>query len=122
MRKLVLAMFMSLDGYMAGPKGEFIPPPWSGEVEKHWSHYGLARATHLLYGRVTCSFNKEFWSAADSEPKSPAASISYAATMNRLPKTVFSRSLSGDPGWSGKLAGSDIAAEINALKSSEGGD
>lgn len=36
MAKLVLAIFTSLDGYVARPNGEFVPPPWSAEVGEAW--------------------------------------------------------------------------------------
>src|SRR5690349_18364560 len=36
MAKLVLAMFMSVDGYIEGPGGVFMPPSWSGDLERHW--------------------------------------------------------------------------------------
>ena len=116
MADLVLTVFTSLDGYFAKPGGEFAPPPWSGEVERAWSLAALARARHLLYGRVNFAFNKDFWSAAETDPASIAAGISYAGTMNALPKTVVSRTLSGDPGWNGRIAGSDLAAEVARLK------
>jgi dihydrofolate reductase len=115
MAKLVLSMFMSLDGYVEGPDG-FLPPPWSDEVEREWSGYSLARAGHLLYGRANFLFNKQFWSAAATDPTSPAAGISYADTMNRLPKTVVSRTLAGDPGWNARLAGPDLAGAVLRLK------
>jgi dihydrofolate reductase len=122
MAKLVLAMFISLDGYIEGPNGEFVPPAWSDDLEKHWSGYGLGRAAHLLYGRKNFLFNKGFWGEAETDPNSPAAGISYAGTMNRLPKTVFSKTLSGDPGWNGTLASPDIAATVNKLKAEAPGD
>jgi dihydrofolate reductase len=122
MAKLVLAMFISLDGYIEGPNGEFVPPAWSDDLERHWSGYGLGRAAHLLYGHKNFLFNKGFWSQAETDPNSPAAGISYAGTMNRLPKTVFSKTLSGDPGWNGTLAGPDIAATVNTLKVEAPGD
>jgi hypothetical protein len=58
MAKLVLAMFTSIDGYIEGPGGEFVPPSWSDDLERHWSGYGLERARHLLYGRTNFLFNK----------------------------------------------------------------
>ena len=33
MRKAILSMFISLDGYITGPKGEFVPPQWSDDLE-----------------------------------------------------------------------------------------
>jgi dihydrofolate reductase len=122
MAKLVLAMFMSLDGYIERPNGEFVPPAWSDDLAKHWSGYALPRAGHLLYGRVNFLFNKGFWSAAETDPSSPAAGISYATTMNALPKTVVSRTLSGDPGWNAALVKDDIAGAVARLKSTATGE
>ena len=122
MAKLVLSMFISLDGYIEGPGGEFVPPAWSDEVEQHWSGHSLARAAHLIYGRTNFEFNKGFWSAAETDPQSPAAGISYAATMNRLPKTVVSSTLTGDPGWNGTVAGPDLSGAVARLKQSVTGD
>ena len=122
MRKLVLSMFMSVDGYIAGPGGEFIGPQWSADMEKHWSGYALGRAGHLLYGRVNFLFNKGFWEPAATDPNSPAAGVPHAATMNRLPKSVASRSSSGDPGWNGKLLEGDLAQAVGELKRTAAGD
>jgi dihydrofolate reductase len=122
MAKLVLAMFMSLDGYIERPNGEFAPPAWSDDLSTHWSGYGLAHARHLLYGRTNFLFNKAFWSAAETDPSSPAAGISYAGTMNRLPKTVFSRTMTGDPGWNATLVKDDVAGAVARLKASAEGD
>lgn len=122
MVKLVLSMFMSLDGYIEGPNGEFVGPAWSDEVEQHWSGYALARAGRLLYGRVNFTFNKGFWSAAETDPDSPAASVAYADVMNRLPKTVVSRTLTGDPGWNGTVVRDDLAGAVERLKATEARD
>jgi dihydrofolate reductase len=121
MAKLVLSMFMSVDGYIEGKDG-FVPPAWSDDLERHWSGYALERAGHLLYGRKNFLFNKGFWSAAETDPQSPAAGIAYAGTMNRLPKTVFSRTLEGDPGWNATLVRDDLAGAIGRLKQEAKGD
>ncbi|CAH0175350.1 dihydrofolate reductase family protein [Roseomonas sp. CECT 9278] len=122
MAGLVLTICASLDGYAEKPGGIFSPPPWSDEVAQAWSAAALARAGHLLYGRVNFEFNRAFWSAAATDPHSPAAGISYAATMNALPKTVVTRTLTGDPGWNGRIAGPDLAAEVARLKRETTGD
>jgi len=122
MAKLVLSMFTSLDGYIEGPGGEFVPPDWSDDLGRHWSGYALERAGHLIYGRVNFLFNKGFWSAAETDPDSPAAGISYAATMNALPKTVFSTTLQGDPGWNARLVKDDLSGAITRLKEEAAGD
>lgn len=116
MADLVFTVFTSLDGYIEKPGGVFAPPPWSAQVERAWSDAALARARHLIYGRANFLFNKGFWSAAETDPNSVAAGISYAGTMNALPKTVLSRTLRGDPGWNGRIAGPDLVAEVTRLK------
>jgi dihydrofolate reductase len=122
MAKLVLSMFTSLDGYIEKAGGTFAPPAWSDDLERHWSGYSLARAGHLLYGRTNFLFNKAFWSAAETDPSSVAAKISYAGTMNRLPKTVFSRTFEGKPGWNATLVKEDIAGAVAKLKAEVKGD
>lgn len=122
MTKLVLSMFTSLDGYFVGPDGEFIPPAWSDDLERHWSGYALGRAGHLLYGRTNFLFNKAFWSAAETDPASPAAGIAYAGTMNRLPKSVVSTTLTGDPGWNATLIKEDLTDAVGRLKATVQGD
>jgi dihydrofolate reductase len=42
--------------------------------------------------------------------------------MNRLPKTVFSRTLDGDPGWNATLVKDDLAGAIGKLKREAKGD
>lgn len=117
MARLVLAMFTSLDGYIAGPNGEFVPPPWSAEVAEAWADHNLKEAAHLIYGRVNFEFNKGHWTspAAAGQPETE--------TMNRLPKTVVSRTLSGDPGWNAAVVNGELAAAVAKLKKSvTGGD
>jgi len=114
---LILAMFMSVDGYVEGPGGQFVPPPWSDEAAEKWADYNLVHSGHLIYGRVNFEFNKAFWTS------DAAAGMPETATMNRLAKTVVSRTLSGDPGWNGTVATGDLAATVALLKASvTGGD
>jgi dihydrofolate reductase len=113
MARLVLAMFMSLDGYIAGPKGEFTPPPWSTEVGEAWVAHNLKAAGHLVYGRANFEFNKGRWTSP------AAAQQAQTETMNRFPKTVVSRTLSGEPGWNATLVGDDrLADAMERLKRS----
>jgi dihydrofolate reductase len=115
MRKLILSMFMSLDGYVEGPNGEFVPPAWSDQVAAKWSGWAMETGGHILYGRANFEFNKAFWTSAD------AAGMPQTEEMNRLPKSVMSRTLTGDLGWNGRAA-NDLAAEVARLKAEPGKD
>ncbi|HLI65783.1 MAG TPA: dihydrofolate reductase family protein [Caulobacteraceae bacterium] len=116
MAKLILSMFMSLDGYVEGPNGAFIGPAWSADMETHWANANTARAARLLYGRTNFLFNRDFW----LDPNGPAAAAPHAKLMNALPKTVVSTTLSGDVGWNGTVV-RDLSA-VAALKADTDGD
>lgn len=115
MRKVVLSMFLSLDGYFAGPEGAFVPPDWSDDME-NWALEAMGQAGRFLYGRTNFVFNRDFWSAAKTDPQSPAAGVAYAPQMNAKPKTVFSTTLTGDPGWNGTIVRDDLPGAVAALK------
>lgn len=119
MGKLVLSMFMSLDGYIEGPDG-FVAPDWSDEVERHWAGYSTQRASHLIYGRSNFEFNKSFWEPAETDPDAPAAGMAHTPIMNRLKKSVITRTLKGELGWNGRAIDGDLAEAVNALKAQEG--
>jgi dihydrofolate reductase len=70
---------------------------------------------HILYGRANFEFNKGFWTSPD------AARMPQTEGMNRLGKSVISRTLTGDLGWNGHAA-ADLAAEVARLKSQPGKD
>jgi dihydrofolate reductase len=71
----------------------------------------------LIYGRTNFEFNKGFWTSPDAEGQSETEA------MNRLPKTVVSTTLSGDPGWNGTLVKDDLAGAVARLKAEiTGGD
>lgn len=119
MRKLILSMFMSLDGHIEGPNGEFVPPDWSDEMQTHWSDDTMGRAGLLIYGRKNFTWQSEFWQAAAADDSDP--SQAFAKLMCETPKLVVSSTLK-DPDWNATLAEPDLAAHINRLKAEPGGD
>lgn len=130
MRDLILKMFMSLDGFVGGADGDrswmINPDPvakaWA--VERAWNS-GL----HVMGGR-TFREMATHW---------PTSTDDFAAPMNRIPKTVFSRhgpailaaarevlttSDSLQPGaetWAeAHVASGDLAEEVARLKAQDG--
>lgn len=121
-RKLVLKMSVSLDGFVGGPNGEV---EWvfdsiddearSWVVETLWS-----AGTHLM-GRRTFEDMVAYW---------PTSTEPYAAPMNEIPKVVFSRrgpiaggARTAAAGWSDvPVASGDLVEEIARLKRADGKD
>ena len=114
MRRVVLQMGVTLDGYVAGPGGEgdWGLPPEHPDV-RAWKVASLDRVGTHIMGRVTYEQMAAYW---------PDATGDYAAFMNKLPKVVFSATLPA-AGWAGtRIARGDLATEIAALKAEPGGE
>jgi dihydrofolate reductase len=123
MRRLVLKMSMSLDGYVAGPNGEM---DWmlrtSHPDGKAWVEATLRESGALLAGRHLYTSWIGYW---------PTSTDPLAAAMNTIPKIAFSKSgeveLDPDvaipPGWEDtRVLGTDLTADIEALKAEPGKD
>jgi dihydrofolate reductase len=84
MRKLILKMSVSVDGFVAGPNGEidwlFKTP--SDPSAEQWLVDTLWNAGAHLMGRRTFNDMKAYW---------PTSASPLAAPMNDIPKIVFSR-------------------------------
>jgi len=114
MRRVILQMGVTLDGYVAGAGGE---GDWGLPAEhpgvRAWKVASLRQAGTHIMGRVTYEQMAEHW---------PAATGDYAAFMNDLPKVVFSKTLPTAE-WAGsRIARGDLTEEISALKSEPGGE
>jgi dihydrofolate reductase len=114
MRRVVLQMGVTLDGYVAGPGGEgdWGLPPEHPDV-RAWKVASLRQVGTHIMGRVTYEQMASHW---------PTATGDYADFMNKLPKVVFSATLPAAD-WPGtRIARGDLATEIAALKGESGGE
>lgn len=142
MRKLILKMSMSLDGFVAGPNGEL---DWlfrrPDDDAKAWTVGVIERAGIHAMGRKSWHDMAAYW---------PTSTEVFAPPMNDIPKVVFTRAGLGDDarattraledaraqknatttaapevvrGWTHpRIAAGDLADEIARLKQEAGGD
>lgn len=129
MRELILAMSMSLDGFVSGPAGE---TEWifSGDQEAiAWKLENAWNASLHIMGSRTFQGMAGFW---------PTSTNAFAPPMNQIPKAVFSKqgnailpnkaesapSTELQPGaesWADAyVASGNLADEISRLKAGEG--
>lgn len=124
MRKLILGMFVSLDGFVGGPNGEIDWVFRSGdEATDEWIIENLREAGALAMGRRSFEEMAGYWPTADTP---------FAAPMNEIPKVVFTRAgLGGGAGASGAPEGSwgnpivaqgDLSETVARLKGQPGKD
>ncbi|WP_199101139.1 dihydrofolate reductase family protein [Dyella sp. ASV21] len=139
MRKLILTMSMSLDGFVSGPKGD-IQWVFSGDQEAiAWKLENMWNASLIIMGSRSFQSMAPFW---------PTSTMAFAPPMNQIPKAVFSKqgqavleaatqglrdaqAKAGDassgplqPGaesWANAyVASGDLADEITRLKATDG--
>lgn len=139
MRKLILKMSMSVDGFVGGAKGEMTWLFRTRDPEAMaWTVDAISQVGAHIMGSRTFRDMAAYW---------PTSTEAFARPMNEIPKVVFSRSgLSGattraledaraqaprpldDAGsardsWaSARVATGDLADEINRLKQEPGKD
>ena len=123
MRKLIVSMNVTLDGYMSGPNCElgWHFQTWTKEMADSLFDQ-LSRADTILLGRITYSAMAEYWPAKTTDPAFPREDIAFADLMNRQLKLVFSSTLKS-PEWSNStLLRGNLRREVLRLKKSIGSD
>ncbi|OEU87313.1 deaminase [Streptomyces abyssalis] len=121
MRKVILSMSVSLDGYFAGPDGEIDWSLMDDELHAHINDQFRGMSAFLL-GRVDYEMMAAFWPTADSDPSVTGSMKEFAGIWRETPKLVFSRTLERTGEESAALRREVDPEEIRALKARPGGD
>jgi dihydrofolate reductase len=117
MRKLIYSMTVSLDGFIAGPRGDI---DWSApDEELHRFHNQQTReiGAHLC-GRKLYEV-MAYWETADQNPSASEYELEFARIWKELPKVVFSKNLEEVQGNS-KLVRDGAVEEVRRLKEQPG--
>ena len=121
MRKLVVSMFSSLDGFVVGPNEEMDWVMKNFDAEEMGPDMGKLQASagDFLLGRRTYQIMAIAW-PNQSEATSPGADV-----MNHTPKIIASSTLTETP-WgeygNARLVKGDILKEVRQLKKGSGKD
>jgi len=120
-RKIILFMHVSLDGYVAGPKGEM---DWIHVDDEIFEYAGarIVLGDTALYGRVTYEMMEAYWPKAVDQPNASRHDIDHSRWYNQVEKVVLSRSLKGTSRPKTRFVSENLVAEIQALKTSPGGE
>ncbi|MFT4074192.1 MAG: dihydrofolate reductase family protein [Asticcacaulis sp.] len=111
MSKMILAMNVSLDGYVDDLAGSFVMGLPSPELFDYWTQTVRSHAA-ALYGRRMYEVMR-YWD--EDRPEWTAPLRDFAVAWRRLPKWVVSRTLS-QVGPNATLIAENIEAEVRALK------
>jgi dihydrofolate reductase len=119
-RKIVLMLSVSLDGFFEGPDRDLSWHLVDDEVHTHFNEV-LGAMSAFLDGRVTYELMAEFWPTADRDPGSPPPMVDFARIWRDMPKVVYSRTLERAD-WNATVEHEVVPEEIQELKSRPGGD
>ncbi len=120
MRKIILMMQVSLDGYMEGPGRDIGWHLVDEELHQHFNDE-LRTMGGFLDGRVTHELMADFWPTADIDPANSGPMSEFARIWREMPKVVYSTTLQS-AGWNTTVARTVDADEVKALKAQPGGD
>ncbi|MFC9644346.1 dihydrofolate reductase family protein [Streptomyces mirabilis] len=117
MRSVTYSMNVSLDGYIAGPDGDFNWTARDEEVFRSWIDEIREVGVHLLGRRLYETML--YWETADQDPSLDDSTLEWAAIWKPLPKVVFSTTLPAVQG-NARLASGGLAEEIERLRAEPG--
>ncbi|MGX4735843.1 dihydrofolate reductase family protein [Kitasatospora griseola] len=117
MRSVICSMGVSLDGYVAGPDGEFGWTAPDDQLFRFVTDEIRGVAVYLLGRRLYETML--YWETAGRDPSLDAPRREWAALWNALPKVVFSTTLSSVRG-NARLATRGLAEEIRRWRAEPG--
>src|SRR5258708_39874849 len=92
MRKIVLLMHTSLDGFVAGPNGEMV---WINVDAEIFDYAGQRtnEADKALYGRVTYQMMESYSPTAADQPGATKHDIEHSHWYNKAVKMALARTM-----------------------------
>jgi dihydrofolate reductase len=120
MRKVIVSMSVSLDGFMEGPGGDLSWHRVDDELHRHLNEQSKAMGA-FLHGRVMYELMEQAWPHADSDPASTEPMVEFAGIWRDMPKIVYSRTLQ-HADWNATIVREVDADAVRSLKAEPGGD
>jgi dihydrofolate reductase len=123
MRKVILAMQISLDGFVGGPNGEMDWVTMSEEMDDTLLPEMMETTDTCLIGRVLYQGFESYWPTAPAtNPKLSKSEIKFSHWIEQAHKVVFSTTLEKAEWNNSSLVRGDVAAEVARLKQQPGKD
>lgn len=115
MRKVVLFMHVSLDGFVGGPNGELEWINVDNEIFE-FVNERTSQSDAAMYGRVTWQMMDGYWPTAADQPNASKHDIDHGKWYNTIDKYVVSNTVKSDPKKKVKVFGKDLVKDITELK------
>jgi dihydrofolate reductase len=130
MRKIILFMVISLDGFVGGPNGELDWEKQDPEIGSYLIKDFLNTVDSMILGRVLYQGFEQYWPAAAENAKFPKELTDFAHWVNTSPKYVISKTLENvesKNNWTHSTLlkvknDDDLVREVYTLKQQKAGD
>ncbi len=119
MKKIIVSMHTTLDGFVAGLNGEM---NWINFDDELFDFVGKMtdEADTALYGRKTYEIMHNYWPTADQQPNASKHDIEHASWYKQSLKVVISSTLNESGLEKTKIIGNNLAENIKKLKHKNG--
>lgn len=121
MRKVIVTMWVTLDGFIAGPNEEMDWVMVDDEMGKYEDDM-VSSADTLILGRVTYESFAGAWPHVPENPSASKGEVEYAHKVNAMAKLVFSKTLDKAEWNNSKLMREVIPEEVEKMKQEPGKD
>ena len=123
MGKMIVTMWITLDGFVAGPDGDM---DWISEMYDEamgtYEYDLVSAADALMLGRGTYQSFAGSWPKVPDTPNASPGEVAYAHRVNAMRKIVVSRTLEKADWHNSTLLRDIVPEEIEKLKQEPGGD
>lgn len=123
MRKLVVFLHSTLDGFVEGPNGamDIGWVAYDSELET-FANDVLTHADTIVWGRNTYEMMHDYWPSVPSDPNATDYELNHAKWIENVEKVVFSKTLDSVEWNNTTLVNDNIEETINQLKQQDGND
>lgn len=114
-------MHISLDGFVAGPKGEM---DWIKVDEEIFDYVGkrINEGDTALYGRVTYEMMENYWPTAADKPTASKHDIEHAKWYKNVRKVVLSKTMKNADLANTEIISDKLSERMNKIKQQAGSD
>jgi len=114
-------MHISLDGFVAGPKGEM---NWITVNEEIFDYVGkrISETDTALYGRVTYDMMQNYWPTAADQPNASKHDIEHSQWYSKVHKVVLSKTMKGKNLTNTTIISDNLADRIHEIKQQPGNE
>lgn len=110
-------MHISLDGFVAGPKGEM---DWIKVDPEIFEHVGkrISQGDTALYGRITYEMMEGYWPTAADKPTATKHDIDHSKWYRNVHKVVLSKTLDSEGLINTTIISGNLSDRIAEIKQS----